>query len=293
VRPLIENNVTASDTLQLSDIEAALARVIQDDDPIVVLHAGLWSFAHSIRPLGKAFVDQLIDIVIRVVGPNRTLAIPAYSTSAFPRSLVYDLARTVPETGIFAKALLERKLGRRTTSPMNSYILIGPHTDRIMSCPCATSWGPDGVMAYFVAAKALFLTLGEAWHLSCSYYHHAEEIVLSPYRYYKRFSGDLYDDGRFIGRCADVLFVKSATVPCDTLYVGPESLLRERGLIRSGGDPRMLLEGARISDIIDVTVEALTSEPYFFVRNADEVRAWVRDGKAREIASLNSEQRYP
>ncbi len=284
---------TLAEPITLGDIEAGLRRVIPDDDKIIVLHSGLWRFGHAIRPMTRDFLDRLLDLILRVTGPDRTLVVPAYTTGDYPRTKTFDTVRTLPATGALAIALLRRQLAFRTASPMNSYLVVGPQTEAINACPCLTAWGPNGVMAYLAREGARFVTLGAVWHESCSYYHHSEELVRVPYRYFKRFEGELFEDGRHIGRCVETLYVKSLNVPCDDHYAGPEKVLRERGLILDAGDHRFILESALIGDIVRVACELLAQQPYYFVRNREAVQAWVADGKVAEIESLDAHQTHP
>ncbi len=278
--------------VSLDDIEAGLYRVIDPADEIIVFHSGLWRFGHAVRPMPADFVDQLLDRVLKIVGPDRTLLISAYTTSTFPRSRTYDLERDRPETGDIAIAMLKRGCAERTRQPMNSYMVMGPRTGDFLDCPCSTAWGDDSVMALLQRERARFVTLGEVWHESCSYYHRSEEICRVPYRYFKRFEGEMLQNGRSIGRCSDVLFVKSLNVHCDDFYAGPELILRERDLTVDAGDPRYILESARVDDIVDVTCEILADDPYYFVQNRDAVKAWVNDGMLEEIAALAPDQQY-
>jgi len=279
-------------TITLDDIEAGLRRVIDPDDEVVVLHSGIWRFGHSVRPLPKDFVDQLLDRILAVVGPDRTLLFPAYNSADFPRTKSFDLVRDEPETGALTVAVLRRRCAERSRQPMNSYLVMGPDSQTYLDSPSTTAWGDDSVMGLLERAGARFVTLGEVWHESCSYYHRSEEICGSPYRYYKRFEGDLLEDGRVIGSCSETFFVKSLNVHCDDFYAGPELLLRERKLTVDAGDPRLILESARVDDIVKVTCEILEEDPYYFVQNREDVEAWVEDGMLEEIAALAPENQY-
>lgn len=276
--------------ITLDDIARSLERVIAPDDSIIVLHSGIWRFGHLIRPMSRDLPAKLVDCILEAIG-TRTLVVPAYTVSQFPRSRVFDLHESKPETGAIPVAMMSRPGVSRTRQPMNSYLVHGSRARDILACRNSTAWGADSVMGFLNAPDVRFVTLGEVWHEACSYYHHAEELLQVPYRYYKRFSGRLLDNGQEIGTCDEVFFVKPWDVPCDDFYAGPEERLAARGLILDAEDSRFLLQSARMSDIVAVTCEILQENPYFFIRNSDVVRAWVTSGRQNEIDRLEPHQR--
>lgn len=279
-------------SISLNDIAAGIRRVIDSADEVVVLHSGIWRFAHMVRPMKRDFVARLLDSILEVVGENRTLLIPSYNSADFPRTRTFDLVRDEPETGAISVELLRRSCAERTRQPMNSYLVMGPRARDYIDCPTTTAWGDDSIMALLAHEKARFVTLGEVWHESCSYYHRSEEICGVPYRYYKRFEGELRADGQWIGRCSETFFVKSLNVHCDDFYAGPELILRARGMTVDAGDPRFILESATVDDIVNITCEILDDDPYYFVQNPDEVRAWVQTGMLEEVETLAPEHQF-
>jgi len=278
--------------LTLNDITAGLRRVIDPADEVVALHSGIWRFGHTVRPLPSDFVERLLDCILDVVGPDRTLLIPAYNSADFPRTRSFDLVRDKPETGALAIAMLKRGCAERTRQPMNSYMVMGPRAQDYIDCPTTTAWGADSIMGLLAHDKARFVTLGEVWHESCSYYHRSEEICGVPYRYYKRFEGELLVDGDRIGRCSETFFVKSLNVHCDDFYAGPESILRKRGLTIDAREPRFILESATVDAIVDLTCEILENDPFYFVQNPESVNTWIHTGMLEEIEALAPEHQY-
>ena len=100
--------------LTLEDIGQGFRDILSEDDRIIILHSGLWSFGHLLRPFNEDTVLRLADVIVDAVGPDRTLVVPAYTYSDFPRSGVFDLVRSKPETGLFAEMLLKRPSATRS-----------------------------------------------------------------------------------------------------------------------------------------------------------------------------------
>ena len=61
----------------------------------------------------------------------------------------------------------------------------------VMSLKSSTSWGKDSILSWMVNVDALICPLGLDWHSACSLFHIIEEDLQVPYRYFKRFSGDM------------------------------------------------------------------------------------------------------
>lgn len=272
-------------SLSINQIAKYFDNVLDDSDELIVLHSGLWRFGHLLRPFSKVTLNQLIEAFLEVVGPNRTLLIPAYTGTYFPRHRCFDTVRTPPETGLLAKLASKNRVFNRTRSPMNSYLVKGPESEKILSAPCSTAWGKESIMSLLAERNGRFVIIGEVWHESCSYYHHAEELIGVPYRYYKCFQGELYEDGFKIGNCQEVMFVKSLRAQIDDLYVGPEEELKKRNLVKQSDAP-FTVESALIGDITNVTCELLTDDPFMFIQNEQTVRRLIATGMRSEIESL-------
>ena len=136
---------------------------------------------------------------------GRTLVVPAYYLG-FAGTRLFDPRRTLTDIGMLPDCAVQREKLNRLDKPMNSYMVAGAKAERF----CAfrtTAWGEDGVMAWLVRNKAKVMTLGVPWHESCSLYHYAEELLKVPYRYHKRFVGELRRDGVPSGTCEEVMFL--------------------------------------------------------------------------------------
>lgn len=278
--------------LTISEFKEAFRSVVLDGDEVVVLYSGLWSFGHrfGIRP--AELVERLIEAVLEVMGPDRTLLMPTYS-HGFASDRIYDISRTQPFTGAVADRFRLWPGSKRTRQPMNSYAVFGPRKDVVLKRPCTTSWGSDSVMGWFDEVNARHVILGVPWHLSCSYCHRAEEAVGVPYRYHKRFNGILQDNGETLGECHEVLYVRPFHVDPQLSYERIRSSLGELGLVIESGHSEFQLESSLSSDILRIATELLTEDRLAFVGNRAAVQQWVLDGRSREISELQPEQAPP
>jgi aminoglycoside 3-N-acetyltransferase len=274
----------------LPALKRALAGLIAEDDEVVVVFSGLWSFGHRLGVSPPDVPAAVLDVLLEAVG-DRTLVLPAY-TNAFPRTKVFDLRRSQPETGVLPKYALTNGQFHRTANPMDSYLTFGLKSNEILHRKETTLWGDDSVMAWFGQVNARILVLGEPWHRACAFYHRAEELIRVPYRYYKRFNGSLVDIDDSRRPCSTVMYVRPLQQPIVWDHTKIQPILMHKKVIAVSGDPDIPVQSARAGDVLDACLELLTEDPYAYVVNSDDLKNWiVNGGMRREIDDLPYEQR--
>jgi aminoglycoside N3'-acetyltransferase len=269
-----------------------LEATLPADDDIIAIYSGIWTFAPQFRWPAEEIGPRLLKIVDDFVGPDRTLIFPAYSYLDFARNRTYDLTLSKPETGVLPESALADKAFTRSRSPMNSYAVRGPRADELLSRPSTTAWGPDGVLGWMCEADIRICILGVSW-LSCSLMHHAEETLQVPYRYYKRFKGEIFDNGESLGACEEVMYSRSlhAVPEWDITSLGPA--LSDAGVVLKSPNRRIPMESAKASEFHRVNEAMFAADPYVYHENVDELKAWVENGKEAEMATLKPEERWP
>ena len=271
-----------------------LAEVIPDDGRVIVLHSGLMGFAGRLGVAARDIPAAVLEMLLPLVG-GRTLVMPAYSWS-FPRTRVYDRVRTRPDTGAIVEAFLKVPGVRRSNQPVNSYAVLGPEAETILSRPCTTAWGRDSAMGWFYDVDARFVSLGVGTLLSNSYYHTAEEWERVPYRYFKRFVGELHHAGEVVGTCAEVMYLRPLGMYSEFLGTRADELLGSRGRkLRPSRPDGIVMESMTMRDTIDISQEVLREDPYVMVKPQfrQALKEWVEAGNlATEVSALPEDQRF-
>lgn len=272
-----------------------LEQVIAKDADVIVLHSGLFGFANRLDVPPRDIPGLVLDIVDDIVGPDRTLVMPTFFFG-FPRERKYDDVLTRPDTGAIAQLFMNRPTSTRSAQPMNSYAVEGPRADELLSRPCTTAWGKDGVMAWFYDVDACYVTLGVGTLLSNSYYHMAEQWEGVPYRYFKRFVGERFHDGEPAGECSEVMYVRPLGYTFDFLGVPVDELMGARGLkTRPERDDGVIMESMSMRDIIHTSQEILRDNIYAMVTEPyrDGLKKWIAEGHLEaEEAAVPEHQRY-
>tara|TARA_R110001592_G_scaffold161973_1_gene394876 strand:+ start:21552 stop:22415 length:864 start_codon:yes stop_codon:yes gene_type:complete len=282
--------------LTLDDLSTALREIIPDDDEVIVMHSGVWSFALAYGWTRPEDVDPMIDILTDIIGADRTLIMPAYNFD-FYRTKQFDLVRSLPQVGVLPDRAWRRMGMVRTRQPMNSYFVVGPRSDEVVALPCTTAWGDDSVLGWMQGVNARICILGVSWEEGCSFIHRCEEKARVPYRYFKRFPGTLFDDGRKIGPCSEVLYSRPLAIMLADDWSSITDPLRASGDMLTTSNPKLHFESALSQVVYDQGMAVLEQDPYILLPTADglrdRVRAWVKNDKKAEMAALAPEQRWP
>lgn len=274
------------------DIGKALSEMLSDDDEIVVMQGGIWSFAHQLRIHPAELTTVLLDLFVGAIGPDRTMLMPTFTNGTFSKTKTYDLILTAPETGALPTAALRYPGAIRTPHPMNNYVAIGPRAEEAAARIQTTCWGNDSVLGWFDETNALLIMYGLTWEAATPYIHRAEEKQRVPYRYFKRFTGRRTIDGVDDGACSDVLFVRPWDAPLTDSKEWIREDLASAGKVRICAQPNLMLEGIKALDFLAACETRLTEDPYAMVRNREEIIAWVETGKDPEIARLSPGETY-
>jgi aminoglycoside N3'-acetyltransferase len=276
--------------LEKLDAEIALEDIIFKDDEVVVIHVGVWSFALKFGWTTPEDIDGFIDLIADVVG-DRTLIFPAYNFE-FPRTGIFDLTLSPPQVGILPEQAWKRLDMKRTRQPMNSYFICGPGADEVLALPCTTAWGNDGVLAWMGKRNARICALGLSWEESISFVHRCEEAAAVPYRYFKKFTGTLYDNGEELGPCTEVLFTRPMNHMIEEDWSRVFNPMESRGQVTRAKNSEIPFASVLAEDVQDACLEVLRDDPYALAANAGDLRKWVETEREAEIASLEPNQRW-
>lgn len=264
------------------DFEKALNDVISPDDQVVVIYSGLWSFAHRLDCDYQDAPAWLLDVIMNVVGDQRTLVMPCF-TNFFPKVGRLDLKRDQSDcSGDLSNYALASGEFLRTRNAIHSHLVCGPLSEDVLSLPFTTSWGSESILGWFGDVDARICPLGLPWHLGCSPYHHMEEMLNVPYRYFKKFSGDLFNDGVPIGIVEENKFCADLVVQPVFEHARVNPHLLATGDIQKCENKLIPLQSAPARSIYRVTEALLAKDPYFYVKNREEIEEWVADGCPRD-----------
>lgn len=198
-----------------------------------------------------------------------TIALPAF-TFSFCQSAVFSARESPSETGILADALLQFfPEALRTPHPIYSFAAFGSRANDIAKCLSTTTFGDDSPFGLFERENATVVMLGCSWAHNTQF-HRYEEIARVPYRYPKVFSGSA-DFGSGPCPTESTMWVRDLAADPVNDFSPAVNHLRAAGLILSTQLWRGRIEAAAAQDIARICRTDLRSDPYVYVKNAQEV----------------------
>ena len=276
-----------------NDFLHVLEEVIPSSSDVIVIYHGIWTFAHLFEQPPSMVANYLLDCLDRYLGKNKTLILPAFCASNFVKTKVYDMKKSLPkESGMLSIAALTKGNFSRTNSPMHSYLVRGPMKDDVLNLHPATSWGDDSILDWMVDVNARICPLGLDWHKACSLFHRIEEILQVPYRYYKKFNGDMYNDGKFIHSCSEVKYSYPLQVPLELDHSIVTPILKKDYQTPESSDDRIFMQSAGAKDILSACNKVLSDDIYAYVKNKDNAIDWVENYKSLEVDGLSENEKY-
>jgi aminoglycoside N3'-acetyltransferase len=166
-------------------------KIIKNDDEVIVLYSGLWSFINQLS-FKKNIAKKILDIIEEVVTRNRTLVLPAFSSNIFLETGNFFLKKSIDnKNGIIPIEALKRKNYYRTPQPLHSYLIYGKKINEVKKLKLETSWGKTSVLEWISRNNGRICVMGIPWNYGCSYLHRFEEIHKVPWRYFKTYYGKM------------------------------------------------------------------------------------------------------
>jgi aminoglycoside 3-N-acetyltransferase len=174
-------------TFGADGIRGELARHLAPDTEIVMVHSSLG----GLQPMYTEEIKGLLDALVELCGPDRTLVMPAFffggrelDPIAYYRARPeFDVRHQPSEAGLLTELFRRRKGVRRSIHPVVSVTALGPQADELVAGHhlAKTSFGegtPYGLMA---ERKTAIVGIGAEYFRSLTQVHAAEDLLGDRY----------------------------------------------------------------------------------------------------------------
>ena len=129
------------------------------------------------------------------VGPEGTLVMPTFNFS-FCKGEAFDREQSPSSVGMLTEAFRKLPGTLRTWSPpYHTVAAAGPRAKEISSIESLTSFGRDSVFQYLHDIGAKQLLIGCDYQEGVAHFHWLEELIEVPYRFWKKFEGEVSLNG--------------------------------------------------------------------------------------------------
>ena len=166
-----------------NELEAALREKMPDKFEILMVHS---SISH-LQPMYQGDARSLLELMLRIVGPDRTLAMPAFffgtpelfNQAYYRKYPQFDVQRTPSQMGLVTELFRRRPGVTRSLHPTHSICALGPLANEL----CAThhlssrtfgELSPFGIMG---RRKTTIIGLGVYYYRSLTHVHSMEDVL--------------------------------------------------------------------------------------------------------------------
>lgn len=146
------------------------------------------------REARDEFINELIDILKRIVGEDGMLLFPMYNWD-FCKGIMFSYKNTRSKVGALNNFVFDhRKEFRRTRHPLYSLMVWGRDMDYLCSLDNQEAFGLNSPFSYLQKKNAKQLSLGVDMSVGLTYCHYVERLENVPYRHHKFFLGEYEDE---------------------------------------------------------------------------------------------------
>jgi aminoglycoside 3-N-acetyltransferase len=165
------------------ELEAALREKMPDNFEILMVHSGVT----HLQPMYQGDARSLLELMLRIAGPERTLAMPAFFFGTpelfnlayyrkYPR---FDVRRTPSQMGLVTELFRRTPGVTRSLHPTHSICALGPLANELCATHHLSPWrfgelSPFGIMA---RRKTTIIGLGVYYYRSLTQVHSMEDIL--------------------------------------------------------------------------------------------------------------------
>lgn len=182
----------------------SLRNVIKKEDKVIVIYSNTSKLLNEFT-FDKNLVPEILNLIENFITKDRTLILPSFSADIFLKTGKFDLKKSIDNIGILPKEALKRNYFR-TPQPLHSYLVLGKKEMEVKKLSHKTSWGEGSILDFMSKNNARICTLGLPWNKGCAYLHKFEEDFQVPWRYFKKFSGKMYKNNKFVSICEETKY---------------------------------------------------------------------------------------
>ena len=137
------------------DFKIALDKIIKDEDEVIVLYSGIYSFIHNLNfnlKSNNQLPKKILKLIEKKVGKKRALFLPSFTGKFYNKHGFFDIKKSIDDSnGILSKIALKNNY-YRTPQPIHSYLIYG-NTSIVKNLKLFSSWGKKSLLEFFSKKK--------------------------------------------------------------------------------------------------------------------------------------------
>jgi len=174
-------------TFDAADLQRELAGRLPDDAEIVMVHCSL----NDLRPTYVGDANELVNALVDLCGPERTLVMPAFAAGGrtgdvvayYEERRVFDSKRQPSEMGLVSELFRRRQGVRRSLHPTSSVVALGPLAEELTAGHhlAPSTFGVGTPFARMAERRTAIIGIGIEYYRALSQVHAAEDLLGDRY----------------------------------------------------------------------------------------------------------------
>jgi aminoglycoside 3-N-acetyltransferase len=170
-------------TFGAADLAAEIGARMPADTEILFVHCSI----NDLEPTFVGRVDELLKALIEMVGPDRTLAMPAFFFGGddgdpeawYREKPLFDARRTPSQMGLLSELFRRTRGVQRSLHPTASITALGPLADELTATHhlADTTFGPGTPFAVMDERRTAIAGLGTRYFRCLTHVHAAEDLM--------------------------------------------------------------------------------------------------------------------
>lgn len=246
------------------DIYNTLKQLDADQTDVLYIHTSLSFGIPNLEIKKKALLQHLFAIIQSL--HVKTIIFPTY-TFSFCNGQDFDLQNSKTSMGVLNDYVRQQSGAIRSVDPLMSNVLLGEETALVTNIG-THSCGENSTfdLLHKTSKKVKFLFLGTLIGDCFTYMHYIEDRVRAPYRYNKKYSGKIINNG------VETVVDYDLIVRYGNVFPGTGSYIYENILIERGIAKKVKVGDSSISIVdepkaYETYVELITRYPNFFIKD--------------------------
>jgi aminoglycoside 3-N-acetyltransferase len=251
--------------MKIEELREIIENLIGQDGKPVIVYAALWPFMKTLEVPVKEIPQTILNLLIDVVGPQRSLLMPTYVLGY--KDGVCNLDVEPSKTGLLSELFRQNPQTTRTLSAFFSFNILGPQTPEVALLQPQHVWGDGSIYEWMENENVHFLMLG-THPTNCCFLHRMEWLNRVPYRYIKEFNGTLIRGGKEL-LVPETLFVRILNPPVIQNFPAIYENLQQGGM-RVEMPEGIHIAHMRAENMKDVLLPLIKKDPFIAIKNRED-----------------------
>jgi len=170
------------------------------------------------------FSETILRLIKSRIGKNGLIAVPVFNFNCI-NTRKFNRMKTPGETGAFGNFLLKKYYKNRSYHPINSFLIFGRNSSRLINYEHENCHGYNSIWKYFIKENFKLVTIGHHYVRSFTIVHFLEKISGVKYRFdksveiqYTNFKERKKSKFVFFARKLDICKHSTITFKCDEIF---------------------------------------------------------------------------